>query len=662
MKLFRVGGLLAGLTAGLLAAVPLYAATAPAPAYKLGEVVVSAPKTGAESVSTVRVVTAQQIKDRGARTLADALELVPGIHVRTANDGTPRIDIRGFRTRNIKLLLNGIPINSALDGQFDPAEIPVENIAEIKVTTSGASELYGQGGNAGVINIITKAGTPGVRGTVTGEAAQADRYIGRFTLSGGSGDVTGFLSGSTYQRHAFRLSNDYTPTAEQAGGHRDNSDRENNNLFLNLNFSPTKKTSVGVTVGYNQGDYGIPPVVNFDKNDPFSKKAKYERIDNIHGLISQVAFSHDFDGPLSVRGWAYFNREEKEDNLYDDATYTTQDKKGSGSSNDITQIAGANVQLKYDLHRAGAATLGLMGESDNWAGNGFTVKQPKNGGAAQRASFDDHKAVQIYTVALQYVVNPLPKLGVVLGFGQHFHQAPENDESSYSYLVGLHYDILPGTRIKFVHSRKIRFPSIQRLYDITSGNPNLRAEWTLHYELGIEQTLPADTWVSLTGYRSDAHDFIEKNDAVNQYQNFQHYRFQGFEVTAENHYVKHLALRASYTYLDAKNLSDGSALNQLQYRPRDTVMLEGRYNFNFGLMVDANLLYVGNQVYLNKNSTESRALNDYTVVNLKLSQDLLNHRLNVYAGADNLLDKNYEEAYGIPQAGRTIYGGVEYRF
>jgi len=34
----------------------------------------------------------------------------------------------------------------------------------------------------------------------------------------------------------------------------------------------------------------------------------------------------------------------------------------------------------------------------------------------------------------------------------------------------------------------------------------------------------------------------------------------------------------------------------------------------------------------------------------------------VYVGANNLFDATYEESYGIPQAGRTVYGGVTVRF
>ena len=90
--------------------------------------------------------------------------------------------------------------------------------------------------------------------------------------------------------------------------------------------------------------------------------------------------------------------------------------------------------------------------------------------------------------------------------------------------------------------------------------------------------------------------------------------------------------------------------------------LEARYAFSFGLTADASLLHVANQYFYDKTGTLKKRLNDYTLVNLKLSQQLLSERLSLYVGADNLFDQDYEQSYGLPQPGRTLYAGAEYRF
>ena len=126
--------------------------------YTLGEIVVSGERAGVESIGTVREITADDITRRRAQTLDQALELLPGLDIRTGTDGVARVDLRGFRSRHVQLLLNGIPFNSTFDGQFDPSIIPVENIAKIKVSYGTHSVLYGQGDSAGSSTSLPKRG------------------------------------------------------------------------------------------------------------------------------------------------------------------------------------------------------------------------------------------------------------------------------------------------------------------------------------------------------------------------------------------------------------------------------------------------------------------------------------------------------------------------
>jgi outer membrane receptor protein involved in Fe transport len=92
--------------------------------------------------------------------------------------------------------------------------------------------------------------------------------------------------------------------------------------------------------------------------------------------------------------------------------------------------------------------------------------------------------------------------------------------------------------------------------------------------------------------------------------------------------------------------------------------LEGKYDFDCGFTPYASFLYVGNQYFYTKNNVNpvrKLKLEDYLLVNLKLSQRLFENRATIYVGANNLFDRNYETSYGFPQPGRFIYGGVEFR-
>ncbi len=629
-------------------------------AYQLGEVVVSAGGTGVEAVGTTRKVTRQDIKDMNARSLDEAIRFTPGVLIRTGNAGTPRIDIRGFRTRHVLMLLDGVPFNSTYDGQFDPTLIPTENIARIKVSTGGGSLLYGPGGNGGIINIVTRKGREGMRGEIGLEGAEGSSVYGRTALSGASGGLDGFLSASYRDRDWYPLSDDFEETDEQTGDKRDNSDRERQNFFGQVGYHPSDFTYIGLSANGFQGENGVPPVTNYDKNDPFTKKPKYDRTDDISGNTAQLAFSHEPGGFFGVRGWFYYSRSDQEDNRYDDDTYSTQKKNGASQTNSDTDVYGGNLQLKGDLGDFGAATLGLIATEEEWDGDGFSVNKSN-----EREYFDRDEKTSTYTTALEYEWSPFEKLGIVAGASYHWFDGDNDvDDSDWSYLLGATYDLFEGTRFKAYHSRRVRFPSIRQLYDPDGGNEDLEAENTRHYEIGVEQALPANTLVSATAYRIDAKDFIEK-DETDVYTNFEDLRFQGFEIALENRFVSNLMLRASYAYLDAEDRGADSERAELQHRPKDTFSFEGVYRFDFGLTLRGSVLYIANQYFYDSDGEdplEKKKLNDIAVVDVKASYMLVDEMLEIYAGADNLFDEDYEESYGLPQAGQVLYAGVEFRY
>jgi len=52
----------------------------------------------------------------------------------------------------------------------------------------------------------------------------------------------------------------------------------------------------------------------------------------------------------------------------------------------------------------------------------------------------------------------------------------------------------------------------------------------------------------------------------------------------------------------------------------------------------------------------------FSIRHIKLEQRVYKDTVYVYFGVDNLTDENYEESYGLPQAGRTGYAGLRMTF
>lgn len=637
-------------------------------ANRMTEIVVGAkPISGSEATGTVQRITAEQIRQQGADTLDEALQLIPGVTIREGAEGTPRIDIRGFRTRHVQLFINGIPIRETFDDQFDPTTIPVEYIAEIKVTTGGGSVLYGQGGNGGAIDIITKKGQRGIQGSLSAEAGEGERYIGRGTVGGAGDKLDVFAAASYYDRDHYTTAESFD-TPEGATDQRLNSDRRRANFFGNAAYQLFEHAKLGLTAIHNTGENGKPPVTNYSPSDPFTKKAKYQRTDNLDNTLFQAALAADPDGPARFRIWGYFNQNKQEDNVYDDPNSDpaatndpdtwTQVKKGASHEDSDTRILGISTQLKFQAGKDGAAALGLNAERDTWEANGYTLTN--NSGAQEL--IDDRREMNFYSAALEYEYKFSDRLGGVIGYGHHFMIKDQGkDENNFSYLIGAFFDLTDSTLLRVNHARKVRFPSIKQLYDGTSRNPDLVPETTYHYEAGIEQTLPARSSLQLTGFYIKAEDFIEK-DSSDINQNYQELLFQGVEIAMTTKAIQNAMFRVAYTYLETEDKSAGATREELQYRPAHTVVVEGSYNFSFGLAMHASLKHVAGQYFYDKNDIEKKALGDFTVVNFKLDQAIGASDLSVYAGADNLFDENYEESYGLPQPGRTLYAGVEYHF
>jgi vitamin B12 transporter len=622
--------------------------------YGLGEIVVSGKTEGVQASETVYTVTSDDIKNKDARTLDQAIDLLPGVNVRVGGEGVPRIDVRGFRTRHVLLLLNGIPLNSAIDGQFDPTIIPTEDIAKIKMTTGSSSVLYGQGGLGAVINIVTKKGTAGFKGMISGETGDHEPYLGRASISGAKDKFNYFLSGSSAKVNSFPLSDDFSPTSEQGSGYRKNSDHERNNVFGNVGFSPNKDFNLGFSFNYSHGKYGkVTSVIN-DQFDIFANNPKYERIDDFEGISVQLAADYQATNDFSIRGWAFSNQLDQQDNLYDDANFNSFNNKGSFREQVRSDIKGISVQPKYDMGKAGVVTLSLASERDTW----------KNEGVVTGNTFDPNlsKAYNVYSTSIEYEVSPLENLGLVAGYGHFWQTRGDMDEDGYSVLAGANYDLFKDTRLKASFKRDIRFPSLDDLYDLSQGNPNLVAERSYTYQGGVEQKLPMNSIISITGFYTVAKNLIQNDQATSHNMNLAEVDFDGFELAAATQLVKQMLLRASYTYLDSKDKSRAGRDEQ-QYTPRDKVTLEGKYDFDCGFSPYASLLYVGNQYFYTKNNVnpvQKLRLDNFVLVNVKLNQKLLAGKMNLYVGVDNIFDKNYETSYGFPQPGRFIYGGIEF--
>ncbi|ANI89495.1 hypothetical protein A9P82_09460 [Arachidicoccus ginsenosidimutans] len=103
-------------------------------------------------------VSKHQIEMSGAQRLDDVLKEQPGIAVVSdlgAGNRAVGIQMQGFSSEYIKILLDGMPIEGRMNGNLDLSRFDVQNIDHIEITKGATSTLYGADALGGVINIIT---------------------------------------------------------------------------------------------------------------------------------------------------------------------------------------------------------------------------------------------------------------------------------------------------------------------------------------------------------------------------------------------------------------------------------------------------------------------------------------------------------------------------
>ncbi|RDC58582.1 TonB-dependent receptor [Pedobacter chinensis] len=115
------------------------------------------PQTLRNSVYNVRTISAERIRLRGAVNVQQVLNTELGF--RFSNDltlGTTDVSLMGMTGRNIKILLDGVPMVDRSDTRESLGQIDINTIDRIEIVEGPMSVVYGTDALAGVINIITK--------------------------------------------------------------------------------------------------------------------------------------------------------------------------------------------------------------------------------------------------------------------------------------------------------------------------------------------------------------------------------------------------------------------------------------------------------------------------------------------------------------------------
>jgi outer membrane cobalamin receptor len=652
------------LLAGSLAALPAAAAAQAPPTFS---VAVTEASELIEEVGTTRRIGRTEIEARNARSLDEALRLLPGIYVRTGGDGTPRIDVRGFRSRHVLLLINGVPANSTADGQFDPARISTDAIREIKVSYGSSSVLYGDNAMAAVIEITTIDSQPDA--TVSVAAGTPDQWStgGRFARTTGKWSFA--ATATKFDTAAFRLPDSFEPTTVEDGGRRQASDRDRGDVRGAVGYQFSPSLSLSSEWSFGAGSYGVPGSVIDDPTDIYAQAPRFERVEEYRLGSGQVSLVATPARRLNLRAWGFRNVQTEDRSRYDDSTYSSIDDPlvpGTFQSHERAVITGGSALGRLDLEKAGWLRLAVNSRRESFDSNGVIRDVPVGGGgggggggrgggnrppAYDVRAFAFDRYVDVSSAGAEWEVRPATRVGGVLGAAVNTQHRPGGDTTTEpTWIAGVSYDATSDVKLRASATRKIRVPSIDQLYNTSSGNPELRPEHSYGVDVGADYRIDAKSSLGVSVFSTSAHDFIERDSGQQPFQNHDHYRFRGAEATLQTTAVPRLDLRGGYSFLDSDDLTAGMPL---QTRPRHRGSLEWIWTPVPASAVRGAVYRTGSQLYDSRGAvTVQQKVSGYTLLDAGFTQTL-SRRYDIAFDVTNLFDELYDQGYGLPREGRA---------
>lgn len=115
--------------------------------------------------ATIVVITAEDILNRGYKTLDEVMDDLPGVDIAATNGLVGKsINLRGYRSENMNdktmIVFDGVEDNEMFTQfAYVGKQIPIQSIKRVELIYGPASSLYGANAFSGVINVVTKDGS-----------------------------------------------------------------------------------------------------------------------------------------------------------------------------------------------------------------------------------------------------------------------------------------------------------------------------------------------------------------------------------------------------------------------------------------------------------------------------------------------------------------------
>jgi iron complex outermembrane receptor protein len=271
------------------------------------------PGTRLATPAAITVISAEDIRRSGARSIAEALRLVPGMYVGRINASSWVIGARGLTgtaltaTRYLVLVDGRLVYDPLVSSTFwDTVDVPLPDLDRIEVVRGPGATLWGVNAMNGVVNIITRKAAD-TQGTLVEAGAGTDGEAGLLLRHGGEArSGAHWRAWAKYEHHG---------GFESAGGAplHDEWSNVHGGFRLDGKLSPQ--------VGYTfQGDaYSHPEAMASVQLPVPGKHQQFERVTGDDAISGANLLFRATSGREGARGWmfrAYYDHTRRDNARY----------------------------------------------------------------------------------------------------------------------------------------------------------------------------------------------------------------------------------------------------------------------------------------------------------------------------------------------------------
>jgi len=606
------------------------------------------------------IISAEEIRNMGARNLQDVLKMVPGFGISMNEIGLTMVEVRGIRSflsEKILVMIDGHSLNRNITGSafFNYADMmPVENIKQVEIIRGPGSALYGNSAFVATVNVITRNAEEINGLEVKGGGGSFDTWKGNLVGGKAFGDKLTVAGSVDYFRtDGARL----TVAADALTGAPFSRAPGNPGL-------EASQTDAFLKVGY--GDFSFRGGYTNTRKDSFIGFGFALVDDNFtehESYWAELAYTRTITEGLSANLKFRFDHYDQNPNVkifpngFTIAPGVSWPNGMVGKPYVKDRTIGGELQVDWDVFKGNHLIAGFSFDTTRQ----YDVRQQAN---FNPLTFSPYATVQdvanwnkdvtrdIWALYLQDEWQLPYRISLTAGV-RYDHYSDFGD--TVNPRVGLVWSFLDNADLKLLYGQAFRAPNFQELYNINNpallGNPKLKPEKIQTYEAALGYRLNRYLGASLNYFYSIIDDQIDVAatvtiDPVTQqpvpgtptYANIGKSVTQGIELGLNGDITNELSWKAGYAWQDPRDDKTG---RRLPYTPSHRA--SGSLNYAPAKFVNlhTDIHWTGPRP---RTAADTRAeAADYTTVDLAATFKKFYKTMEIQAVVHNLFDRRYTD-------------------